>query len=401
MVRPLMSGFSRAAAILRALGLASASWVALLVVSEGEAAAQQCSNPLTSTCINSDTLWPHAGPQRFAAVGGTETVAPGQVAFGLMATYLSRPILLNVPTPGVTGTSADGALQVGTQQFAVDNQVNANFLFAYGVTDRLQIDVGAPVTLVQDGAGTSPLTGGRSLRDTAVRDMRFGLAFAIVPRARIDAEAAAEEGGTGKSWALTARMTMTAPIGDNHDFAGERTVVYVPSIAGDYRVWRLFFGGEVGARIRPVTEFAGARVGTQITTALGAGFDVLAKDKLAVLAEARIYPTFPDQRASNIVPARSIAPAEWLVGLRSAPFLAGDMSFYAGGGGPIPLTDDPITVPRFRFLLGVSYAPLGRDTDRDGISDRNDPCPTTPGVRGYERPGCAPVPGESTKGVTP
>lgn len=364
------SAFRGAAAILGASALVAAG--------ESRAFAQECANPRTSTCINADTFWPHAGPQRFAAVGGTETVAPRQVAFGLVATYLSRPVILNSPSPGPGGTD----------QFAIDNQVNANFLFAYGVTDRLELDLGAPITLAQDGAGTSPLTGGRALRDTAVRDLRFGVAYGIVPRARVALE--------DQAFSLTARMTFSAPIGDNQSFAGERTVVYAPSVAADYRLWRLFLGAEAGARIRPTTEFAGAKVGTQITGALGAGFELLPKEKLSLLLEGRTYVDLADQASGS----RS-APSEWLLGLRSAPFFAGDLSFYGGGGGPIPLSDDPITQPRFRFVLGVTYAPTARDRDRDGVPDRIDPCPTEPGLRGYEKPGCSPLPGESTKGAGP
>lgn len=366
-----------------------------------EARAQQCSNPLTSTCINSDTYWPHAGPQRFGAVGGTETVQPGQVAFGLIADYQSRPVLITSETPGPPGT----------KQYAVDNQVNGNFLFAYGVTNQLQLDVALPVTLVQDGVGTSPLTGGRALRNTAVRDMRFGLAYAIIPRLRLDPDVVAQDSGTfvpGKNFSVLARMEMSAPIGDNTDFAGERTAVYAPSISADYRIWKLFFGAEVGARIRPTTEFAGARIGPELTTALGAGYEVLPHEKLSVMLEGRIYPNFAEQHdtepsvngVSSTPNGKHIAPAEWLLGVRSAPVLAGDISFYAGGGGPIPISDDPITVPRFRFMLGVTYAPMGRDTDGDGILDRNDACPNQKGAPGFQPAGCAPLPGESLKGTS-
>lgn len=254
------------------------------------------------------------------------------------------------------------------------------------MTERLQLDLAAPITLVQDGAGTSPLTGGRALRNTAVRDMRFGAAYAIIPRRRIALE--------DQSFSLLARMTFSAPIGDNEDFAGERTVVYAPSLAADYRIGRLFFGTDVGMRIRPTTEFSGARVGSQITMAAGAGFEILPQEKLSVLAEGRIYPDLAKQSSG-----KTAAPSEWLLGLRSAPFFAGDLSFYAGGGGPIPVSDDPITQPRFRFVLGITYSPMSRDSDKDGIPDRSDPCPTTPGLKGYEKPGCAPLPGESTKGV--
>jgi len=375
MVRPLM----RATPLLL---------VATLLAST-EASAQECVNPLVSTCVNSDSYWPHAGPQRFAAVGGTQTVAEGQAGFGLVTTYQSRPVVLRVASPGPGGSD----------QYVVDNQVNANFLFAYGITDRLQLDVGMPITLVQTGAGTSPLTGGRSIRDTAVRDMRFGLAYAIVPRPRVPSD---------RSFALTARMQFSAPIGDNKDFAGERTLVWVPSLAADYRVDRFFFGAEVGARIRPVTEFAGARVGTQLTTALGAGFDILRNQWLSGLLEGRAYVNFAEQHDSQQsafgITSRPngerIVPAEWLVGARSAPLLAGDVSFLIGGGGPIPITDGAITNPRFRFVLGVTYAPVAFDSDGDGVPDRIDRCPAQAGERGGERPGCpheppAPAPGSA------
>src|SRR3989442_180055 len=117
-------------------GALAACVSAALVAVAGDAQAQQCSNPLTSSCINGDSFWPNAGPQRFFAVGGTETVAERQVAFGLVTSYLSRPIVLRVASPGPGGSD----------QFAVDNQVDSNFLFAYGVTDRLQLDLALPIT---------------------------------------------------------------------------------------------------------------------------------------------------------------------------------------------------------------------------------------------------------------
>lgn len=360
--------------------------LALLLTIGAEARARECTNPLVNTCINSDTYWPNAGPMRFLAVGSTETLGRGQVGFGLVTTYLSRPVILRVATPGPGGSD----------QYVVDDQVTGNFLFAYGVTERLQLDFALPVTFVQTGAGISPLTGGRDLADTAVRDLRFGFAYALVPRERIDPWKAAQEGGAGKAWSLAARMTVSAPIGDRADFAGERTAVFVPSLAADYRVSRLFFGADVGARLRPVTEFAGARVGTQLTSALGAGVDVLEAERLSVMLEGRAYWNLAEQHdtqqsafgITSTPNGKTIVPAEWTLGVRSAPVLGGDLSFMAGGGGPIPIGDAAITVPRFRFILGATYAPVERDTDRDGIPDKVDVCPAQPGPRGGERPGC-------------
>jgi hypothetical protein len=351
---------------------------------EGEAHARECTNPLVNTCINSDTFWPNPGPSRFATVSGAETVGAGQIGFGLVATYLSRPVVLRVASPGPGGSD----------QYVVNDQVTGNFLFAYGVTERLQLDFALPVTFIQTGAGTSPLTGGAALRDTAVRDLRFGFAYTLIPRPRVapDALAAKDEG----SFALAARTTVSAPTGDSSDFAGERTAVFAPAIAADYRYRMIFAGLEVGARLRPTTEFAGARVGSQLTTALGLGVDVLDRERLSLMAEARSYVNFAEQHdtsqsafgISSRANGKSITPAEWLVAVRTAPLLAGDVSFVFGGGGPIPIGDPAITVPRFRFVLGATYAPTARDTDHDGIIDKNDFCPTRAGARTGERPGC-------------
>src|SRR5690606_36601488 len=101
--------------------LSSAAFVFSLVSFVGlarEAKAQDCDNPLVNTCINADTLWPNPGPIRFTGVSGTETVAAGQVGFGMLASYHSRPIVLHVASPGGSGSD----------QSVIDHQINGNFL---------------------------------------------------------------------------------------------------------------------------------------------------------------------------------------------------------------------------------------------------------------------------------
>jgi OmpA-OmpF porin, OOP family len=340
-----------------------------------------------STCINSDTFWPNPGPSTFPNVGGTQTVTAGQVGFGLVTSYQSRPLLLDIPSPGPGGS----------RQFVVDNQVTGNFLWAYGVTSKLQLDVALPLTFVQSGAGTSPVTGGAALRDTALRDMRFGLVYAIIPRERIDPLKAAREGGAGKAFSLAGRMTFVAPTGDSAELAGDRTAVFAPSIVADYRIARFVAGADLGARMRPVTEFAGTRVGTQIGTALGVGYEVLDRELLTIMLEGRALWNVPEQRvvqqsafglSASDVNGKRIVPAEWMLSARTAPLLGGDVAFTIGGGGPLPLRDGSAFTPRFRFLLGVAYAPVDKDSDGDGVPDRLDRCPNEPGPKRGERPGC-------------
>src|ERR1700722_5205997 len=233
------------------------------------ARATDCSG-FFSSCVNDDTLWPHAGPARFVAVGSTETVAAGQVGFGLVTSYLNRPVVL--------GTSL-GAVK--TNQYAVKDQVNGTFLWAYGVSDRLELDLAVPLTFGQGGTGLAPVTGGDGLKDTAARDMRFGFAYALVPHARASDSLVSNPAFAPRdSWGLVGRLEVSAPTGDDDQFAGDRSGVFVPSLAGDWRNGRLFVGGELGARVRPTTEVLGARIGTQLVTSLGVGYDLLNRPDL-------------------------------------------------------------------------------------------------------------------------
>ncbi len=359
------------------------------------ARAGSCDKPVLSACIDSDNFWPHPGPSQFIGVGGAETTAPGKVGFSLITTYLSRPIVLTSPSPG----------PVGTKENAINDQLDTNFAFSYGVTQKLQVGVVLPLTLGQGGSGTSSLTGGDDLRDTVVRDMRFGLAYALIPRERVEPSLAKEAGRPPpRVMAVTARFDVVAPTGDRGQFAGERAAVFAPTVAADYRRGRWFAGAEVGVRLRPVAEFAGARVGSQASLGLGVGFDVLTHQKLSAMAEARALPTFAEQL--DVKPGPSgytstpngshIVPAEWMVGVRSAPFGGGDLALQLGGGGAIPFGGEAaITSPRFRFTLGVSVEPRGLDSDGDGVLDSVDACPSIPGPRASTQPGCpAPAPAE-------
>ncbi|MGH7270511.1 MAG: transporter, partial [Polyangiaceae bacterium] len=299
---------------------------ALALACRSAEAGPECAGPL-SPCINDDTLWPHAGPGRFVAIGSTETTARGQMAFGLVTTYLSRPIVLHLASPGGHGTDA----------YVVNDQVDTTFLWAYGVSDRLELDAALPLALGQGGSGLEPVTGGASLRDTALRDLRFGFTYALVPHER--------------NWGLSARFEMSAPTGDRDQFAGERSGVYIPSMSADYGRGSWFAGGEIGARIRPTSELLGARVGTEVVTALGAGYDILPDELLTAMVEAWALPDLAAQANGSVA-----VPAEWQLSVRTSPIRGGNLSLELGGGGPLE-GGAPIRTPRFRFTFGVRWAP--------------------------------------------
>lgn len=340
--------------------LIAAGSVALATMTAAAAAHAECDDgSAASTCLTSDTLWPHPGPARWAAIAGTELVARDGFAVGLVTTYLKRPVVLRVPTPGGGGTRVA----------AIDDQVTTTVATAYGVRDWLSAEIALPLTIHQDGVGNAPLTGRSPPASQSLRDPRLGLAFAIVRR-----PLAAETHERGRHViAITGRLETQLPTGATSDFAGEKGVVIAPTVTGDVRFGRLLAAAEIGARLRPVEgAFVGQRQGTQAGLALGVSFGLLERELLAVGLEGRALYNFSESSTTIQTPlglgtasdGRHTLPSEWLASVRSAPWLAGDLTFLLAGGGPIPFGGNPLPfgVPEIRFVAGLAYAPLRRDS---------------------------------------
>ena len=83
----------------------------------------------------------------------------------------------------------------------------------------------------------------------------------------------------------------------------------------------------MGARLRPTTELDGARIGTQIVTALGVGVDILPRELLSATLEGWALPNLAEQHDVSVSSfsrvstpnGKYIAPAEWQLSARTAP----------------------------------------------------------------------------------
>ncbi len=346
----------------RALACSIALVVGSLLLVPNSAHAAECDARATfSGCVNADNLWPHAGAGPFLSIGSPITAPTGKASFGLVASYLSRPIGLRV-------ASADPD---GTILAILDNVVNATFVGAYGISDRLELTFAAPLTLFQDGGGLGAIVGDDSeLRRSSMRDVRFGFTAAILKRPRV---------GNQDGVALTGRMELALPAGDADAFASARTVTWFPSAVGTFKKGRFQLGLEASARVRGESQLANAFIGTQIGGALGTSVDILNNGLLTASAEAFALYTVSKQEpaAGSTETNPTLIPAEWMLSATSAPLLGGDMSFTLSGGGPIPFSSEAaVTTPRFRFGLSARYAPTGGDIDGDRVLDRDDECLT-------------------------
>jgi hypothetical protein len=118
--------------------------------------------------------------------------------------------------------------------------------------------------------------------------------------------------------------------------------------------------------VRPTADLLGARIGTQIVTAIGVGVGLLPRDVLSVALEGWALPTLAEQATvTSTLTAEPngghITPAEWQLSARTSPLPSGDLALQLGGGGAIPIGgDDVVTRPRLRLTFGVRWAPRGR-----------------------------------------
>ena len=299
-----------------------------------------------STCIASDNLWPQVGGGRWFSQAPTQTAPESSAAFGLVPTYYLRPIGLQI-------ASADPE---GTTVYAVDNVFAATFLIGIGVTDRLQLSLASPVVLYQDGASKTDIVGGeQALPRSAVGDIRFGTSLGILQRAP-------DEDGP----ALTARFEMAAPTGRAAAFTGFATSTYAPALTFDYHISGLHLGLEAGARIREHVKLAGAVVGTQISSSLGIGYDILDAGRLSANLEA--WALFNVIRQNDLVvePGRFIAeevpsttphiPMEWMLSVQNRSLVDGHLGLSLGAGSFIPTSESlAVTTPALRVALGIHY----------------------------------------------
>ncbi len=286
------------------------------------------------------------GPKTFFAVNDASIMAPKQITFDAMVTFLSNPFT-------VYDVSDDEEIE-DTRTQVVKQVLAGELSAAYGLNQQFQIGVSLPVIFSMTGEGLMPATGTPDpdgLKIAGTGDLRAEVKMRLYREGAI---------GVASTVGITAPTSFGSGggkfIGDDLPSLRGRGILQWTSPDG-----RASVGANLGLVFRKPRTIYASTVGQQLTWGLAASYRPT--DRFAVIAEGfgRTGLEGLDLDAS---------PAEVEGGVRVQATQA--IAVVAGGGAGVVRG---IGSPDLRVFVSVGYAPDTRDSDGDGVANNRDTCP--------------------------
>jgi hypothetical protein len=308
----------------------------------GAAFAQGAAGPVgDGEGVDSQLRWAAPGPSNFPTLASADILGHKQVSFGAVFDYYRRPLALDV-------AMSDGTTH---RSWVVEYAATADFMWAFGIADWVQLGLVLPVVLDQEGVGATPLM------PLDVDDSTYKLASSALKDLRFDAKVRFVGGRAEKpearGFGLALDVQMAVPTGDELNFAGEEGFVFAPNIVLDLHRCPISAALNVGARLRTEqATLADLTVGHQLTSGVGITGHLLDRRMLlsaegVLVAEMDGFDRigFEYRGAVGYVPDDARALTLWVSGGSSAG------------------TGDLLGTPQLRFLIGLTYAPRPEEED--------------------------------------
>jgi outer membrane protein OmpA-like peptidoglycan-associated protein len=241
----------------------------------------------------------------------------------------------------------------------VEHQIFMHLGGSLVLWDRLRAGVNVPIAVYQ--TGDAPTSKGTSFGDPGSNfgDVRFAADVRLL-------------GKYGDVFNSAIGFALYFPTGSREDFTGDGNVRFSPriSVAGDISMFT--YAGRIGLNYRPLTESIGtSSLGTEMTIAASAGIRLGDKKQLLIGPEL-----FGSTTTNDSAFDKQTTPLEWIFG---GHYTVSDFRFGAGIGTGLTRGWG---APVLRTVLNAEWAPgVDKDSDGDHIMDREDACPTVPGVR--------------------
>jgi hypothetical protein len=292
----------------------------LLLLLLGNARTARAEGCEARPCAHAENLWWAPGDTRFVSLAGARPAPLLGASAGVALAARFRPAILSVPSPAAEGREVN----------VIRDAVDSTLWGSLGLPYAFELWAAVPFALWQRGAGLEGVTTQSSepISASALHDPRLGVAYG---------QSLAQQ-----RLALKARLEAKLPLGSESTLAGERSFVLSPSLLAAFQFDGWFSAAEIGLRLRPTTEIYGARIGSQASITLGAGYGLSPRYLGAFAALETIL--LPSLVASGSV---SHFAGEWLgsVGLAPSPAL----TFSLGAGTGLPLSSNSRDEPRAAF----------------------------------------------------
>jgi outer membrane protein OmpA-like peptidoglycan-associated protein len=271
-------------------------------------------------------------------------------AVGLVVSWAHNPLVVY---------NADG-----TQRTAL---IENEFVWHPGASlvlwDRLRVGMDIPIVAAGAGAATVHGVAYAPSSDLAMGDVRLSADVRLL-------------GEHDDAFTVAAGVAAYLPSGSRASFTGDGTLRAQPRLLVAGRVGSYFvYALRAGVDVRTLDEsFAGTQLGSEIVGAAAAGVKAI-HDRLVVGPEIFGSTVFG---GSDGALSRRNTPVEAILG---AHYSIADWRVGAGIG---PGITRGLGAPDVRAVASIEWAPAAApprpDSDRDGVWDGEDACPTIPGV---------------------
>lgn len=289
-----------------------------------------------------------AGTQGVFSVESAKTMKHLDYNVKIMGDYAKTPLQFETPN--------------GTAK--LDDNVTLALSGAIGILDFLEIGLVMPFIAYEDYSSAfkiAPTTRVKHPDRGVTGDMQIRIKGAILQ--------------DYSGFSLGVGTIFSIPTGQESALNGDASFWARPYIAMDYAIGPVELMLNAGFTFRRKTEYLDYTSSHGFNYAFGVNYHAI-ENWLDVKGE--IYGETP---MSDKAQKSEQQAAEFLLGaVLKTPI---DLNLTLGAGSGI---GDGVKNPKYRILFGLEYAPSNKDTDGDGIRDRDDLCPQVPGVEQFE--GC-------------
>lgn len=319
--------------------------VAFVWSASGDPPARAAGDAEIAHSIDAQLFKSAIGSRNYLTLDGAQVARHKQFALGLVGNYQREPFVLkalNVATGAETTTAV------------VDHQLTTELVGAIGLQDKFQLGLALPVTPVMKGEdfNAQGMPTGSKIEGGGLGDIR------------VEGKWHVADFGPSEEFAFAAIGGLTVPVGNRDKFLGDRNVTGLLRGVLEWKLDDVRVGGSLGFNFRQPSKNFAAKVGQQLTYALGVDYRVHRDVSLIgeLFGRSGLEDFFKRYADAN--------PAELDLGVRVA-LPAQVYATFGGGAGVVK----GIGAPLFRGFLGLGWAPDFSDRDGDGIYDVEDRCP--------------------------